>query len=132
MRQPVSVARQFVLLGICLQPEQTHASAPHLMQHTPPDTVCLLPINTEMHPHNAPTTTLQRSAFKYPTPTPHNIARCTTKQVLGALTGAALQVLITPGLHFGSTFAPSCHVPVAGLGGTPLYIWETLGAFVFV
>lgn len=53
-------------------------------------------------------------------------------QVVGALAGAALQVLITPGLHFGTPFMPSCHVPITGMGGTPLYIWETLAAFVFV
>jgi aquaporin TIP len=53
-------------------------------------------------------------------------------QIVGALAGAAIQVLITPGLHFGTTFGPSCHVPITGMGGTPLYIWETLAAFVFV
>lgn len=29
-------------------------------------------------------------------------------------------------------FAASCHQPAVGLGGTPLYFWETLAAFVFV
>lgn len=53
-------------------------------------------------------------------------------QVLGALAGAALQVLITPGLAWGQAFGPSCHAPAAGLGGTGLYVWETLAAFVFV
>lgn len=53
-------------------------------------------------------------------------------QVLGALAGAALQVLITPGVSFGTTFGPSCHEPAAGLGGTPLYVWETLATLVFV
>lgn len=41
-------------------------------------------------------------------------------------------MLITPGLHFGMTYAPSCHVPMDGMGGTPLYVWETLAAFAFV
>lgn len=53
-------------------------------------------------------------------------------QVLGALAGAALQVLLTPGLSFGATYEPSCHAPAQGLGGTPLFFWEALAAFVFV
>jgi hypothetical protein len=52
--------------------------------------------------------------------------------VCGALAGAALQVLLIPGLSWGHTFGPSCHTPLEGLGGTPLYVWETLAAFVFV
>jgi glycerol uptake facilitator-like aquaporin len=53
-------------------------------------------------------------------------------QFLGALAGAAIQVMLTPGLSWGMRFAASCHEPAVGLGGTPLYFWETLGAFVFV
>lgn len=53
-------------------------------------------------------------------------------QVLGALAGAALQVLLTPGISFGATYEPSCHAPAQGLGGTPLFFWEALAAFVFV
>eukprot|EP00882_Tetradesmus_deserticola_P000436 GHRQ01000480.1.p1 GENE.GHRQ01000480.1~~GHRQ01000480.1.p1 ORF type:complete len:283 (+),score=115.52 GHRQ01000480.1:743-1591(+) len=53
-------------------------------------------------------------------------------QVLGAVAGAALQVLLTPGLSFGTTYDPSCHAPAQGLGGTPLFVWETLATFVFV
>ena len=57
---------------------------------------------------------------------------CCQLQILGALAGAAIQVMITPGLSFGHIYAPSCHAPLEGMGGTPLYIWETLAAFVFV
>eukprot|EP00879_Flechtneria_rotunda_P000151 GHRR01000218.1.p1 GENE.GHRR01000218.1~~GHRR01000218.1.p1 ORF type:complete len:284 (+),score=76.62 GHRR01000218.1:166-1017(+) len=53
-------------------------------------------------------------------------------QILGALSGAAIQVFITPGLSFGSPFEPSCHAPVSGLGGTSLFVWEALATFVFV
>lgn len=53
-------------------------------------------------------------------------------QFIGAVAGAALQVLLTPGLSFGMRFAASCHEPAVGLGGTPLYLWETLAVFVFV
>lgn len=73
-------------------------------------------LNARMHARTYP-----------PSPTPPPRA-----QVVGALAGAALQVMITPGLHFGTPFLPSCHVPITGMGGTPLYIWETLAAFVFV
>lgn len=53
-------------------------------------------------------------------------------QVLGAIAGAAVQVIITPSLAFFQPYDPSCHQPMTGLGGTPLYFWETLAAFVFV
>eukprot|EP00775_Hariotina_reticulata_P004268 gene4268-4520_t len=54
-------------------------------------------------------------------------------QVLGALAGGVVQVWITPGLAFGQTFLPSCHAPsIEGLGGTGLFLWETLAIFVFV
>lgn len=51
--------------------------------------------------------------------------------MLGAIAGVALQVLITPGLHFFHA-SSSCLVPLSGLGGTPLYVWETLLTFLFV
>jgi hypothetical protein len=49
------------------------------------------------------------------------------------LAGAVVQIWITPGLAFGQPFLPSCHAPaIEGLGGTGLFIWETLAVFVFV
>lgn len=53
-------------------------------------------------------------------------------QFLGALAGAAIQVFLTPGLTWGMSYAAACHEPAVGLGGTPLYFWETFAAFVFV
>jgi hypothetical protein len=52
--------------------------------------------------------------------------------VLGALCGAAIQGRIIPGAAWGHAFAPACHAPLEGLGGTGLYLWETIAAFVFV
>jgi hypothetical protein len=44
-------------------------------------------------------------------------------QMLGGFAGAAMQVVLQPGVHFGEA-APGCHLPVEHLGKGRLFGWE--------
>lgn len=51
---------------------------------------------------------------------------------MGTLAGTSLLLMIVPGLHFGDAKAAACHGPAHGMGGTSLFLWEALLAFIFV
>jgi glycerol uptake facilitator-like aquaporin len=52
-------------------------------------------------------------------------------QVLGAVTGAVLQVALVPGQHFGHS-GPGCFAPVHGMPLLSLYAWEVMLTAFFI
>ncbi|MEW5300315.1 MAG: hypothetical protein WDW36_003253 [Sanguina aurantia] len=52
-------------------------------------------------------------------------------QILGAITGAMLQVAMVPGMHFGKDASP-CISPVSDVSSLQLFLWELVLTFFFI